>query len=69
MRIISRELDQNDIRSEGYEKQIRAGTRSVSYWCSLEEYALELRPEDWEGFRHPMLASFSGQTMGGTLAK
>ena len=38
------------------------------YWCSIEEYAPELRPENWEGFIYLMLARFSGQTVGSTIA-
>ena len=41
----------------------------LSYWCSLDEYAQELRAVDWEGFKHLMLARFSGQTVGSTVAK
>ena len=43
--------------------------KALSYWCSIDEYAPELRPVDWEGFKHLMLARFSGQTVGSTIAK
>ena len=37
--------------------------------CPIDEYAPELRPVDWERFKHLMLARFSGQTDGSTIAK
>ena len=43
--------------------------KALSYWCSVEAYAPELSPVDWEGFKHLMLARLSGQTVGSTIAK
>ena len=43
--------------------------KTLSYWCSIDDYAPELRSEDWEGFKHLMLARFSGKTVGSTIAK
>ena len=43
--------------------------KALSHWCSIEEYAPELRLVDWEGFKHLMLARFSGQTVGSSIAK
>ena len=42
--------------------------KALSYWCSIDGYAPVLRPEDWEGFKHLMLARFSGQRVGSTIA-
>lgn len=41
----------------------------IIHWWSIEDYAPELRLEDWEWFSHLMLESFSGQTVGSTIAK
>ena len=43
--------------------------KALSYWCSIDEYAPELRPVDWDGVKHLTLARFSGQTVGSTIGK
>ena len=43
--------------------------KALPYWCSIDEYAPEMRPVDGEGFKHLMLARFSGETVGSTIAK
>ena len=43
--------------------------KALPYWCSIDKYAPEMRPVDWEGFKHLMLARFSGDTVGSTVAK
>ena len=59
-------LEAEEILEDGPAFLIR---KARSYWCTIDPYAAELRPVDWEGFKHLMLARFRGQTVGSTRAK
>lgn len=43
--------------------------KALAYWCSLVTHAQHLIPTTWDEFNEVILARFSGQTVGSTIAR